>query len=764
MKRKQSNKVLAWFLTTALCFSSFFVPGEWAVSQANDVTSKALSNPVIDAEEGKVVWDSIYFGNYWQSKYIPQPGNRPSEGEDDVVHQDEDGTKFIVRKDKSCYRYDPIKWRVLSVSEDGTNAFLVAEDALDVQKYHDNEEQKETVTWENSTIRKWLNDSFMNTAFTAEEQSAIVQTEIDNKKHPYAKDDVLGDGNNTTDKIYLLSFDEVTNDTYGFTKTMEETQTRCAENTDYVESGGTIKSGDARADYWLRTLGTQRGRGADVSALYGDIAKESTSEVDDTSRTVRPVLHLDLTKTGCWSYAGKVRQDKVEFAPDATPVVPTMSPTQPPSVTMAPGQTYPKNPEISTTDLTLNTWDCIYFGNYYNTKITPSTLSQAGDDDVVKTDENNNKYLTRREQGYFKYEPIKWRVLSINEDGTDAFLMADKIVDLAKYFADGTVEITWEKSDVRYWLNSEFINKAFTESEKSIIKDTKVSTADNKWSGEAGGNDTIDKIYLPSIEEMLEPSYGFSSDEKEEDTRRAGRTEYADKGGTARKDFGSTALYWLRSQGMKKGYPVKIGHWGSGYIPTEMEIMEDHSAVNIGVRPVMHVDLSDTSMWKYAGKVTPKGVVVGEKEDDSVTPTPAPTDDPAIDEPTEPTDEPGVSETPAPTDDPEPTEEPSDEPTIQPQIKKPAKPSIKQLKNEKGKKVKVTLTKKISGATGYQVAYATKSSMKGQKVKSFKGTSVTISGLKKNKTYYFRVRAYKKQSGKTVYSSWGSIKKIKIKK
>lgn len=742
--RRKTKKVLSCFMAAVLCISSFFVSGEWKITQANDVNSQGLSCPVIEAQEGKVVWDTIYFGNYWQSKYIPQPGNRPSEGEDDVIHQDADGTKFMVRADKSCYRYEPIKWRVLSVNASGTDAFLMAENTLDVQQYHDNEDEKETVTWENSSLRKWLNDDFINTAFTPDEQNAILETEITNKKNQYADSSAVpGDGKNTKDKVYLLSFEEATTQSYGFTERIEEmeyTQARFTENTDYVNSGGTIKSQDYVGEYWLRTLGNSKGHASAVSTTYGDIPKESTSEVTDTTKSIRPVLHLDLTKTECWSYAGKIKQDKVEISPDATPVVPTSAPTEAPSVTMAPGQSYPKNPEVSTTDLSSNTWDCIYFGNYYKTKITPSSLSLSGEDDTLKADSDNGKYLTRKEQGYFKYEPIKWRVLSINEDGTDAFLMADQIVDLTKYYEDGTVEITWEKSDIRNWLNSEFINKAFTEDEKQIIKDTKVSTADNKWSGESGGNDTIDKIYLPSIEEMLEPAYGFSSDEKEVDTRRANSSDYVLNGGTARKDFCETKLYWLRSQGIKKGYPVKIGNWGEGYIPTELEVLEANSAVNIGVRPVMHVDLSNTSMWKYAGKVTPKGIVEPTGKDEPATPT----------------------QTPAPTT--KPSGDKDSQTTTPPQIKKPATPSIKQLINVKGKKVKVTLTKKISGAAGYQVAYSINSSMKGQKVKTFKGSSITITGLKKTKTYYFRVRSYKKQSGKTVYSSWGKVKKIKIKK
>ena len=42
--------------------------------------------------------------------------------------------------------------------------------------------------------------------------------------------------------------------------------------------------------------------------------------------------------------------------------------------------------------------------------------------------------------------------------------------------------------------------------------------------------------------------------------------------------------------------------------------------------------------------------------------------------------------------------------------------------------------------------------------------SKTITGLKKGKTYYFRVRAYKKENGKKYYGSWSNVKKITIKK
>ncbi len=738
MKMKQRRKKsVAWGLIVAMCFSLLFTSGQLTVIKAAETDSDemqvTLGNPVFDAENGKVVWDCIYFGGYWQSKYVPQPENRPEEGEDDVVHTDEDGTEYLVRADKSCYKYEPIKWRVLSVSEDGTDAFLMADQCLDAKAFHS--DNSDTVMWENCDVREWLNGTFMTTAFSEEEQDAVTLTQIDNLSYSsYYEGDVEAsgkDGTPTQDRIYLPSLEDMLNKKYGFVnnhnvtedpidKGFSDTETRQAEATDFAKS---YEDGYKATGYLLRTMGAYEGFVLSTTDGEISVTKLFGTTVDEKGKGIRPVLHLDLTKTDLWEYAGKVKQDKTAIAPDAATAVPTERPTAQPGVTMAPGQSYPKNPVVYASDLNKNTWDCIYFGNYYKTKITPSALSLTEDDNTVQTDEKGNKYIVRREQGYFQYEPIKWRVLSINEDGTDAFVMADQVIDITPYYRDGSVEITWEKSDARVWLNDTFMKTAFTETEINAIKETTVTTADNKWSGEDGGNDTKDKIYLPSIEEMLETSYGFGSDEKEEGARTIVVSDFAQ----AQEDLAwvesSAGLYWLRSQGAKAGYPARVdGHWG------EMDIneMQDSAARNLGVRPVMHIDLSDTTLWTYAGQVTPKGVVVPETE-----------------KPEEPTKKPN-----------------EDKPTV----KKPGTPKINKLINKKGKKVTVKLSKNVSGATGYQVAYATKSSMKGQKQKSFKGTSVTVKGLKKKKTYYFRVRAYTKKTGKTVYGKWSSKKHIKIKK
>ena len=72
--------------------------------------------------------------------------------------------------------------------------------------------------------------------------------------------------------------------------------------------------------------------------------------------------------------------------------------------------------------------------------------------------------------------------------------------------------------------------------------------------------------------------------------------------------------------------------------------------------------------------------------------------------------------------------------------------------------------KKAAGASGYQIQYAASRSMRGARTVSTSAMTRTLSGLKKGSTYYVRIRAYKKVSGKTYYSTWSSVKNAKIKK
>jgi hypothetical protein len=85
----------------------------------------------------------------------------------------------------------------------------------------------------------------------------------------------------------------------------------------------------------------------------------------------------------------------------------------------------------------------------------------------------------------------------------------------------------------------------------------------------------------------------------------------------------------------------------------------------------------------------------------------------------------------------------------------------------KSKSIKVTWKKQTAQTTGYQIQYSTSSKFTGAKtvtVKSSKTTSTTIKKLKAKKTYYVRIRTYKKVGSKMVYSAWSGTKKVTTKK
>ena len=97
----------------------------------------------------------------------------------------------------------------------------------------------------------------------------------------------------------------------------------------------------------------------------------------------------------------------------------------------------------------------------------------------------------------------------------------------------------------------------------------------------------------------------------------------------------------------------------------------------------------------------------------------------------------------------------------------PKASKVSKLTSPKTKKLKVTY-KKVSGVTGYEVTYSTskkftKKTTKTATVKGAAKTSKTISKLKKGKTYYVKVRAYKTVSGTKYYSAYSKYKKLKIK-
>jgi hypothetical protein len=96
----------------------------------------------------------------------------------------------------------------------------------------------------------------------------------------------------------------------------------------------------------------------------------------------------------------------------------------------------------------------------------------------------------------------------------------------------------------------------------------------------------------------------------------------------------------------------------------------------------------------------------------------------------------------------------------------PAKTTVSKL-TAGSKKITVSINKKTTQITGYQVQYSTSKTFtnaNSKTITSYKTTKVTLSDLRANKTYYVRVRTYKTVNGVRYYSGWSDYKYVKTKK
>lgn len=95
------------------------------------------------------------------------------------------------------------------------------------------------------------------------------------------------------------------------------------------------------------------------------------------------------------------------------------------------------------------------------------------------------------------YAPIEWIKIDENENGI--LLISRYVIDCQDYDSpDGT----WENSELRRWLNADFYKWAFSTYEQSFVFSTVVVNEGNKYQRIDGGNDTSDKVFLLSFEEI----------------------------------------------------------------------------------------------------------------------------------------------------------------------------------------------------------------------------------------------------------------------
>ena len=241
------------------------------------------------------------------------------------------------------------------------------------------------------------------------------------------------------------------------------------------------------------------------------------------------------------------------------------------------------------------TWNCLWFGSYPQSQIT----AEDGEIYTILTNIDNwnkngdviieNTKYHKTEKDYFKYEPIKWRVLQ-SENG-EAFLLSDVILDKQLY-NENDKYVTWEKSSLRAWLNKKFINRAFSDEEKEKINITEIVNQDNPVYGIEGGNNTFDKIFLLSLSEVSEQQdgekYGFLDDE----IRACGKSDFSK----------TVSWWWLRSPGRNSFSAAEVDCCG-WILRCGVDVCYDSD----GVRPALHLNLSSSNLFSYAGTVSSDG-------------------------------------------------------------------------------------------------------------------------------------------------------------
>ena len=167
---------------------------------------------------------------------------------------------------------EEIEWRVLA--KENNQILMISDKALDCQPYNSSYTY---VSWENCSLRKWLNGTFLNAAFSAEEQAIIQSTNVSADNNPkYSTDS----GNATTDKVFLLSINEAE-------KYFASDSTRQCKPTEYA-----VKIGASVSWWWLRSPGGPQADAAIVS-YFGSVFYDGRG-VDLDYGCIRPALWINL--------------------------------------------------------------------------------------------------------------------------------------------------------------------------------------------------------------------------------------------------------------------------------------------------------------------------------------------------------------------------------------------------------------------------------------------------------------------------------------
>ena len=214
-----------------------------------------------------------------------------------LSHQDDNGYFYNMTY---WFKFEPIEWRVL----DPETGFVMSEIILDAQPFSNTFYGDANEGWfndiyhtnyandyETSNIRKWLNEDFYNVAFIHGEKNEIAVTTLNNDAEDIFRE-VFYDRNETNDKIFLLSREDVLNEDFCEFGTIEDEIPK-AKGSDYAKCQGLYvwqdpgSIIDGTSNWYLRTGDNSTGQ------VYFVEGSSVTVWVQDASYGVRPALKFN---------------------------------------------------------------------------------------------------------------------------------------------------------------------------------------------------------------------------------------------------------------------------------------------------------------------------------------------------------------------------------------------------------------------------------------------------------------------------------------
>lgn len=174
---------------------------------------------------------------------------------------------------------EEMEWTVIDIKNN--RLFLINNYCIENIAYND---EFADITWEECSLREWLNSEFLNTAFTDEESAKIVATRLSNQKNPSFR--VPKGGKNTTDRVFVLSYYEAK----FYLKSDDMIHVKATEYVKQKHAHFNAETGNAW--WWLRTPGS-----ANTSAITNHFTKQYSTigaQINHSSYTVRPCIWIQL--------------------------------------------------------------------------------------------------------------------------------------------------------------------------------------------------------------------------------------------------------------------------------------------------------------------------------------------------------------------------------------------------------------------------------------------------------------------------------------